>query len=186
MIAENHKEEVWQSFFRENPIILSMGFGYPIIRVQGHASVGGRRLSGRGGRIADFLVKNSMTNNAAIVEIKTPKTKLLNEGSYRSGVFVPSRELAGGMNQVLDQKYQLGKDIATIKNNSRIFDLETYEVQGCLIIGIMPTETERQMSFEIFRRNSKDVEIVTFDELLERLKNLERFLTSPDPDDLPF
>lgn len=193
MLGENHEEAVWQKFLEGNPIILSMGFGYPIITVRGSASVGGRRLSGRGDTIADFLVKNSMTNNAAIVEIKTPTTRLLNEKAYREGVFVPSRELAGGINQVLDQKQQLETAIAYIKDRSGIYDLETYGVQGCLIVGTMPTEDERKRSFEMFRCNSKAVTIVTFDELLERLRNLERFLAGQKTnaeklreEDLPF
>ena len=190
MLQDGHRESGWQRFFSANPIILSMGFGYPVITVGGDASVGGRKLSGGGDKIADFLVKNSMTNNAAIVEIKTPSTKLLNEGSYREGVFVPSRELVGGMNQVLDQKLALEKEIAGIKERSRIRDLETYRVQGCLIVGMMPRGFDRQKSFEMFRNNSKDVSIVTFDELLERLRSLERFLTSSGKeihdDDLPF
>ena len=131
-----------------------------------------------------------MTNNAAIVEIKTPTTRLLNEKAYRGGVFVPSRELAGGITQVLDQKQQLETAIAYIKDRSGIYDLETYGVQGCLIVGTMPTEEERKRSFEMFRCNSKAVTIVTFDELLERLRNLEKFLagqkTNAKKEDLPF
>ena len=58
----------------------------------------------------------------------------------------------------------------------------------------MPSDEDQQKSFELYRRNSKDVEIVTFDELLSKLKELSTFLnpekTEPSiPDesiDLPF
>ncbi len=68
MINQTINEDSWQTFLNENPFILSLAFGYPIIKIQDQASVGGRKLSGAGEKITDFLVKNSMTNNAAIIE----------------------------------------------------------------------------------------------------------------------
>ena len=141
---------------------------------------GGRKLSGLGDKITDFLVKNSLTNNVAIFEIKTPQASLLNKNPLRKGVFTPSSELSGAINQALDQKYQFQSHIAQIKNNSRIYDIESYSVHCCLIIGTTPSGDDRLKSFELFRRNSKDVEIVTFDELLEKLRQLRDFLTSAD------
>ena len=184
MLGGRHNEAVWQDFLNLNPFILSLAFGYPIIKVQEKASVGGRTLSGKGDKFTDFLVKNGMTNNTAIIEIKTPYTKLLNSSSYRDGVFTPSGDLSGAINQALDQKYRLEKEIAQIKENSGRYDLKTYSVNCCLIIGVMPTDEARQQSFELFRGNSKDVEIVTFDELLQKLRNLQSFMSSPE--DIPF
>jgi hypothetical protein len=43
----------------------------------------------------------------------------------------------------------------------------------------MPFGNDQRKSFELFRGNSKDVHIVTFDELLEKLKQLREFLTPP-------
>lgn len=63
MLGEKLIEERWQEFFNENPFILNMAFGYPVIKVRDQASVGGRKLSGDGEKITDFLVKNSLTNN---------------------------------------------------------------------------------------------------------------------------
>ncbi len=165
MMSKNLKENSWQSFFNENPFILNMAFGYPVIKVQDQASVGGRKLSGSGEKITDFLVKNSLTNNTAIFEIKTPKAALLNKTPFREGVYTPSTELSGSINQALDQKYQFQGQIAQIKNASRIYDIESYSIHCCLIVGTKPSGDDQLKSFELFRRNSKDVEIVTFDEL---------------------
>lgn len=182
MLGETLIEDRWQDFFNENPFILNMAFGYPLIKVRDQASVGGRKISGDGGKITDFLVKNSLTNNTAIFEIKTPQTPLLNKTPFREGVYTPSSDLSGSINQALDQKYQFQSHIAQIKHNSRIADLESYAVHCCLVIGITPAGDDRKKSFELFRRNSKDVEIVTFDELLEKLKQLSHFLrVSDDP-----
>jgi len=180
MLDERLVEGRWQDFFNENPFILNMAFGYPVIKVRDQASVGGRKLSGDGEKITDFLVKNSLTNNTAIFEIKTPQTAILNKTPYRDGVFTPSTDLSGSINQALDQKYQFQKQIAQIKDNTRIYDIESYAVHCCLVIGKTPGGDDQKKSFELFRRNSKDVEIVTFDELLEKLKQLGIFLRAAE------
>jgi len=180
MLGEKLVEGRWQDFFNENPFILNMAFGYPVIKVQDQASVGGRKLSGDGEKITDFLVKNSLTNNTAIFEIKTPQTLILNKTPFRDGVYTPSADLSGSINQALDQKYQFQKQIAQIKDNTRLYDIESYAVHCCLVIGKTPDGDDRKKSFELFRRNSKDVEIVTFDELLEKLKQLSAFLRAAE------
>lgn len=177
-LAKNLEERYWQDFLNQNPFIFHLAFGYPVVRVQDQASVGGVTLAGSGGKIADFLAKNPRTKNAAIIEIKKPSAHLLNQKPLRAGVYTPSAELSGSINQVLDQKYHFQKQIATLKDNSGIHDIESYSVHCCLIIGTMPQEKDRIKSFELFRTNSKNVEVVTFDELLEKLTQLHKFLAA--------
>ena len=38
MLGENQVEACWQEFFNENPFILNMAFGYPVIKVRNQAS----------------------------------------------------------------------------------------------------------------------------------------------------
>ena len=180
MLGKKLDEAHWQAFFNENPFILHMAFGYPVIKVQDQASVGGRKLSGKGEKITDFLLKNALTNNTALFEIKTPQTKLLAKTAYRGGVYPPAKDLSGSMNQMLDQRYQFQREVSSIKDKSKLWDLESYAVHCCLIIGKTPEGEDEKKSFEIFRRNSKDVSVVTFDELLEKLKQLKAFLTEAD------
>ncbi|AEV98127.1 hypothetical protein A4D02_33600 [Niastella koreensis] len=200
MLNKTLSESHWQSLFDKNPFILNMAFGIPIVKVQGQAFVGGRKISGSGDKIADYLVKNSISNNAAIVEIKTPTTKLMSTKEYRSGVFAPSIEITGAINQILDQIFMFQKEINSLKAASREYELESYSVVGILIVGKSLTSPDEQKSFELFRGNSKNIHIITFDELLTKLKALHNFLTldrSPkenmtnqsdfiDPEDLPF
>lgn len=182
MLEEAHAERVWQEFFDSNPLVLSLAFGYPVIKIGQQAAVGGRKLFGGGEKIADFLVKNKMTNNAAVVEIKTPKAKLLSR-EFRGGIFSPSLPLSEGIVQALDQRYQFQRDIFGIAGRSGIHDIETYAVQCCLVIGVVPKAEDEKKSFELFRANSKDVQVVTFDELLEKLVNLRELLMSTDEKD---
>jgi hypothetical protein len=48
------------------------------------------------------------------------------------------------------------------------------------VIGQTPEGDNQKKSFELFRRNSKDVEIVTFNELLEKMRQLSVFLRSTE------
>ena len=171
-------EREWQDFLNEHPFILSLAFGYPVLKVQDQASVGGRRLSGKGDNITDFLVKNKLTDNCAIVEIKRSGASLLNART-RNDVHTPSSNLVGAVNQALAQKHRFEKEVAQIKDNSDIHDITSYSVSCCLLIGKMPPTKERQRSFELYRGNSKDVDIVTFSELLEKLKQVRDFLKAP-------
>jgi hypothetical protein len=78
-------EQVWQQLFLDNPFILTLAFGLPIVALRGQVSVGGRTFAGAGDKIADFLYRNGLTDNVTLLEIKTPETKVL--GSvYRGGV----------------------------------------------------------------------------------------------------
>ncbi len=61
-------ERTWQEFLDANSFILGLAFGYPVVKVRGQASMGGHKLSGKGETIADFLVKNNLTDNSAIIE----------------------------------------------------------------------------------------------------------------------
>jgi hypothetical protein len=180
MLSKKLPEKYWQTLFSENPFILNLAFGYPIIKFSEQVCVGGRTFSGAGDKFADFLVKNNSTNNSALIEIKTPGTKLLSNNPYRGSVYTPSSEFSGSINQLLDQKYKFQKEIDSLKNNSRSYDLESYSVSCVLIIGKTPEEIDQKKSFELFRGNSKDIEIITFDELLEKLKQLHSFLSPGD------
>ena len=178
MLAKHLSEARWQELFNENPFILNLAFGYPVIKIQDQAHVGGRKLSGSGETITDFLVKNGISNNAALFEIKTPDAPLLNKKPYRANLHTPSSDLAGAINQMLDQRNKFQKEVAALKESSRISNLESYAVHGVLVIGTTPRDIEQQKSFELFRGNSKDITIITFDELLEKLKLLHGFLAS--------
>jgi hypothetical protein len=175
-LNKNSKESAWQSLLELNPFLLSILFGQPIVLLQASASVGGQKLTGHGTKIVDFLNKNTLTNNAALVEIKRPKTPLLNMKEYRGGVYGPSRELMGSIAQVLDQRLKLVTGIKDIVYSNRQIQLEVPAVECVVLAGITPTGQEAISSFELIRHSFKDVRIITFNELLERLNLLRDLL----------
>ena len=175
-MRRNSIESAWQRLLELNPFLLSMLFGQPIVVLRPGAAVGGQTIGGSGTKIADFLAANSLTNNAALVEIKRPKTPLV-ASEYRGGVHPPSRELMGSVIQVLDQRLKLLTNIAQTRFNSKINDLEVSAVECVVVAGRTPEGDEALSSFELMRSQFKDVRIITFDELLERLKVLRELLT---------
>jgi hypothetical protein len=179
-LGREFKESYWQEFFEGNVFALQQVFGSPMISVRAHGAVGGRGLTRSGDKVTDYIFKNSLTNNVALVEIKRPTMPLLEKSEYRRGVFAPSKELNGAIAQVLDQAYHLTKELPVLKDNSRNWDLESYAISCIVVAGRSPSnhDPDMQKSFELYRANSRTVTIVTYDEILERLKLLLNYLTS--------
>jgi len=178
MIAGNLSESRWQTFFQQNPFVLSLAFGYPIVMLQGQASIGGTRLNGGGVKIADFLVQAQGTGNAAIVEIKGPGSAILQKRPYRPGLYAPSTELSGALSQCLDQVHQLQRDISRLKDESDLPDLQAHAVHCVLVAGTLPTERSAKKSFELLRNSLHGVTVITFDELRGKLQIILTLLQS--------
>lgn len=169
-------EPQWQKLFEANPFILDMAFNVPVLLLQGQAHVGGKKLTGAGETITDFLFANALTGNVAVLEIKTPDTPLLGKTEYRGEVYGPSSHLVGGVTQVLDQVNRLQSDIFRLKDLNREHRMESFGVRGVLVAGVIP-DAARKRSFELYRNALAGVSVITFDELLAKLKSLRRLLS---------
>ena len=173
-------EKKWQKFLKKHSWIFSFIFSYPIILFEDEAYVGGKNLSNKDGKVTDFLVKNDLTDNVAFIEIKTHKTNLIKKAkAYRgSDVYAMSEDLSGAISQVLNQRDNFQKHFATHKINSTE-QFETFNSKCVVLMGsISELDRNQQKSFELFRSNSKDVDILTFDELLARFENLRELMMS--------
>lgn len=171
-------EKKWQKFLKENSWIFSYIFSFPIILLDDEAYVGGKNLSNKNGKVTDFSVKNDLTDNVAFIEIKTHKTELLVKGKAYRGVdvFAISSELTGAISQVLSQRDNFQKHFSVHKMNSDEA-FESFNSKCVVVMGSLSDLNKKQLgSFELFRSNSKDVEILTFDELLGRFKNLKQLM----------
>jgi hypothetical protein len=173
-------EQAWQTFFVDNPFILRIAFSLPVMMFGGQIRVGGRRLDGSGDKISDFVVKAVASGNLSLVELKTPRTALLETREYRGGLYAPSRELSSAINQILDQRYQLQKSLANLKDASGVYDVESYAIQGLVIAGRTETDRDKLKSFELYRNALKSVTVITFDELVSKLKHLLEILQAPE------
>ena len=166
-------EEKWQTFLTSNTFFLEQLFSVPVILVKGKAYVGGKSISNKGGNVADFLLKNSLTHQAALVEIKTPTAALL-KGKYRGGIHNVSDDLTGAVLQVLNYKESLTREFDSIAREYS-GTLDACDPPCFVLIGNAKrelTDHSKKKSFELFRRQSSHVQIITYDELIQKTERM--------------
>jgi len=195
----NLNEKNWQDFFKENAWIFGYGLDYRYLSIlQKEASVSSTDIDGKNEVQADFLMADN--NFTVIVELKRPDTPLFEKDKNRSKSWKLSKELTYAVSQILTQKAEW-----EINSSSKPFDSEgnpikqtTVDPKTILIIGHTEqftgetkTDLIKRKTFELYRRNSRNIEIFTYDEILERAKFIvsdkeEKKKEVPDYDDLPF
>ena len=184
-------EAVWQDFFERNTWILGYGLNYifnsELDDNKLEQVVKGFDFNNSGKRVDLLMKTRGIINSLCFGEIKTHKTSLLKDTTpYRKESWMVSKELAGGVAQI--QK-TVQKAIESIKTKTEIKDKVTgnltgenlylYNPKSFLIIGSLQEFVKEEginedkfSSFELFRRNMINPEIITFDELYERAKNI--------------
>lgn len=196
---ENSSEEFWQQQLTQHNWVLSQVFAQPMVIVAAKSFVGGKSLHNTRGQIVDFLFRNKFTSNVAIVEIKTPVTRLVRRAEYRSGVHAMSEELAGAIAQVLLQRDSLQKDFHSLARQEGK-NVEAFNPRCVVLAGRVSVLSDEQVrSLELVRGQLGNLQIVGFDELFARVETMlqvlgidatetEKVSTSPagDFDDIDF
>ncbi len=182
-------EDVWQTFFEENPWVLGISLGGQLYTSWDDEKleqvVAGSSISHEGKR-ADALMRTSgVVRWMTFAEFKHHRTDLLKRGHYRAGAWPVSDELAGGVAQVQATVRRAVQDIddhirKKAADGSELPNDITFLTQprSFLVIGHLNQllgdeggpHHERIRSFELFRRNLSAPEVVTYDELLERAR----------------
>ncbi len=177
-VGAKKMEQRWHNFFKDNSWIFSYLFAAPHFLFQDEYYVGGQKGTGREARYADFIYKNKLTESATIIEIKTHRTKILHNTAYRSAgkVYPISSDITGAINQVLDQKNTLLKNYSTVAQG----DFEIFDPRCVIVVGnTKDIPKERVKNFDMFRSNLRNIEIICFDELLEKAKLLLSHFIKP-------
>lgn len=170
-------EENWQKTFMKHQFLIEHLFAHPVALVAEKAYVGGKSIHNKDGNIVDFLLKNDLTHNAVILEIKTPGTELLGP-EYRLGLPNVSKHLAGSVLQALD--YRSSFTHHWIALNAAGAGIPTSVEPPCVVIigtAAQLDTPDKKKSFELFRRRFDGVTILTFDEVFERSNRLLKLLT---------
>ncbi|MFK1566627.1 Shedu immune nuclease family protein [Pseudomonas aeruginosa] len=193
MLQKNLPEPAWQKFFERNAFILTMIFARPVrlLHTQFHAQGGG--LDGAGAQIGDFLLAEQGFA-MAIVEIKTPGSPLLRDKAYRNReVFAPHDDLSGAVSQVLYQQSKFHGNWLNHRIRPELRNSRPDAIKCVVISGMLPQDEMQRQSLEVFRNACKNVEVITFDELLGKLKLLSQHLAprqeppkEVSDEDLPF
>lgn len=185
LLGSTTGEKKWQEFLKTNSWVFSYIFAQPVILYQDEAFVGGKKLDNTDGKVTDFLLQNSLSDNISFLEIKTHKTLLCEKKPYRGvDVFSPSSDLSGSIVQVLNQRDNFQKAFHANIYNSRKGkspdDAPVYETYNskCVVLCGMVSDLslDQRSAFELFRNNSRDVEILTFDELETKILALQNLL----------
>lgn len=176
-LGQTEGENWWQEFFERNTWIFGYGLRYQILKsLQGQPHYGGTNVAGKGMEKGDFLERTEAeVKFTVLVEIKKPNSCLLGIKPYRNGAWQLSEELTGGIAQLQAncRRWELDGSQAE-QNREELQEEKIYTVQpkGILVIGNTKelTKPDKRNTFELFRRNIINPEILTFDELYERAK----------------
>lgn len=171
-------ESEWQELLKKESWVISQIYAQPIVLIQDQAYVGGKSIRNTGGSVVDYLYTNKLTGNVLLVEIKTPAATLLR--SYRGNVMAPGPDLSGGVQQLLQARHSFEQEHRQLVERSGK-DLNVISPRCLLIVGTLTSlsdDTARR-SFELFRNNNRQVEVVTFDELIGKAEQLVQLLVGP-------
>lgn len=171
-------EILWQRFFSKNQWIFGYGLDYRfqgILQKEFHASPS--EADGSNYVIGDFLLGDNKFTT--FVEIKKPETPIFGKSKNRSNSWQLSQDLIDAVSQILEQKASGQLRLESIIHDSEGNEIrqKSYDSKTVLIIGSWRELEEcdndlekkiKQKTFELFRRDSRNIEIITYDELFER------------------
>jgi hypothetical protein len=182
-------EGLWQKFFEENSWIF--GYGLDYIYSSGlddkrlEQVVRGYHVAQSGKRVDALLKTKALASNLCFVEIKTHRSRLLANKPYRAGCWPVSDEVAGATSQI---QGTVSYAFETIFGKLEISDSDgfltgeevfNFQPRSFVVIGSLSqffgehgVNQEQLRSFELFRKNLNQPEIITFDELYERAKHI--------------
>ena len=164
----------------DQSFVLEQIFHVPIVVIKSKAYMGGKNVLNQGGKFVDFLIKNSVSTAVGLVEIKTPITNLLGK-EYRTGVYNISTDLSGAVQQILSYRESLSRDRANLLRDMPV-ETDVFDPLCVVLIGNTRRELgddkEKQQAFELYRRQLSSVQVVTYDEMYEKMRRLVSVLES--------
>jgi hypothetical protein len=207
-IKDNSKDEnYWQKFFSQNDWIFGYGLNYQFLSIESdQPNYGGEKYTGKGKQKGDYLTITNSENIkfTVLVEIKKPSSNLLAKTSrkgeniqYRNGAWLLGSEVLGGVAQVQTNCKSWQKRAEEFENrdltSNRVY---TVMPKGILLIGNLEefnNNIEQLTTFELFRKGLNNVQIITYDELLERARFIlgqkrekSKIKIEDNEDDVPF
>ena len=188
-IKKCSNEALWQKFFEKNQWIFGYGLDYIY-----SSSLDDKRLEqvvrghhvGQSGKRVDALLKSrAIASSLCFVEIKAHRTPLLQRKPYRPACWAPSDELSGAVAQIhgtvsyasetIVRKLRV-KDSDGFPTSEEVFNFKpkSFVVLGNLdeFVNEHGINEDQLRSFELYRGNIFQPEIVTFDELYERARHI--------------
>lgn len=199
-VSAKSEEKVWQFFLEKNEWIFGYGLDYRFQEIlQREVHLSNTELDGSNAVIGDYLLGDKRFTT--FIELKKPSTPLFGKSKNRSNSWALSNHLIDSVSQILEHK---ASGLIRLEGDNYIsgepMSQKAYDSNVVLIIGswneleVSSNSQEsniKKKTFELYRRDSRNIEIMTFDELYERAKfivegNKSEEVEFDDSDDLPF
>lgn len=171
-LSQDYEESYWQKLLSEEDWIFGYGLSYYCLTMLNEqVLVGGKDIMNRNGQVVDFLAASeAQARYVVLVEIKKPSTSLLGR-QCRNHAFPISSDLAEAVAQVQGYIEAWGTNATReIYDYEQENNLTTAKPKGILVVGNTAEldSSDKKRSFELFRKGLNQVDIITYDELLQR------------------
>lgn len=187
MGLKDWSEAQWQDFFDRQQWVFGYGLDYRVMRqFDREMTIGGGGTDNQNKPVIDFLM--NFTDYTVLVEIKRPDTPIFKASrGGRAGTWEFSPEFMSAVSQITEQKAEWLAFAQSAehynKAGSETLTARTRNAKSILVVGsreeFSRAQNPRAMgvmrdTFELFRREIRSIDIVTFDELLERARFITR------------
>lgn len=186
MSSRDWTESQWQGFFDREQWVFGYGLDYRVMRQLGREmTVGAGGADNQNKPVVDFLM--SFTDYTVLVEIKRPDTQIFKASrGGRAGTWEFSPEFMSAVSQIIEQKAEWSVFAQTGEHYDKagnVLAARTKNARSILVVGSSDEFESSQDArganvkrdtFELFRRECRSIDIVTFDEMLERARFITR------------
>ena len=169
-IENNHGESWWQTYIHKNILLIQQGYIQPVDKM--NIAIGNTKFP-------DFSL---VTHDSYldILEIKKPSTPLIKLDDSR-GNFYWETELSKAIIQVENYIMNVAKHADAVRSyllDEYKIKLQVLRPRGIILAGDARTFTRQKESddFRLLSQSLKNVTVVTYDELLIRLRNYTQVL----------
>lgn len=188
-------EPDWQAFFERNPWIFGHGLNYVFLdkvckKLETRTT--GDTFDRPGKRVDGLMLTRAEVSQYVLVEIKKNSTDLLQKSTYRPGCWSVSDEVSAAVTQTQKTAFEFARD----RFRDDLKD-EIGNTTGRLVYAIEPRSflvagnlaqlrgnDDKITCFELYRKNIRSPELLTFDELYYRasciVDNISREVARPD------
>jgi hypothetical protein len=178
-------ERAWQQLLEENPWVLGVGLGGQLLTSWKsdllEQTVVGRSVNTVGKRVDALMRTTGVIRSMVFAEIKHHRTDLIG-GEHRAGCWRPAKELTEAVVQAQQTVHLACRDLDEYlqdrTGDGELLGSGTFLLRpkSFLVIGSLSQLTgssgnphpEKFRSFELFRRNLHEPDVITFDELVAR------------------
>lgn len=180
-LAGETLESEWQAFFEANPWIFGHGLNYISLDKIGsklESATTGTTFDTPGKRSDALIRTRAEVSQYVLVEIKRHTTDLLRKSEYRPGCWGVSDEISNAVTQIQKTTFEFGRNrfrdnLKDGQGTDRGETVYSVEPRSFLVVGNsaeLQGNDHKIACFELYRRNIRSPEILTFDELAYRAK----------------